>query len=178
MIDPKPKKHSRYVRNGVERASYTVPITELHKEIRNNLVRHGEHFLTTRQFMDVLGLAFEEADKRQAVDNFISYGKWLHKLRMQMYEMGYILKPDGNLFFTYKLESTRFKHNQSVFAELLYPKRDPNDLVMVTFTEGKIGNVSELDTRIFELVNATASVWISAYEQRPEVDILKASNGL
>jgi hypothetical protein len=179
MINPKPKKLYSYMSsNNNEKSLYRVPTTSLHHELRNGLAHHGEFYFTVNQFMDAIGLAFVDTDKKKAVEYVLTFNRWLNTLQMQWFDMGYTLLPDNRLAFTYSVQSTRHKNLPLVVHEIIVPRNDPDDFAVIELSGDVSKLPTDLDIRCYEAVNGTALTWISAYKRRPVAEIVKISNGM
>lgn len=95
---------------------------------------------------------------------------------MDWYDIGYLHDPDGKLYFTYKAQS-RIHQNQSVFAKLEYPVQNDIELFATEAVKGVPVKLKEIDVKIFEMITSTASIFISAYKQRHELNIPAVARG-
>jgi len=136
---------------------YSVQVHPLNKEIATALQENGEFFLkSSQQIMDAFGLAYEKKDSIKAIDNIITFTKQLKKLKCHMRAFGFrvIDLEQQKLAITYTIESFRFK-NQPLWVNEIFIPRVP----------------------LLALVNDFADLWNNAYSSRPQIEIIKISNG-
>lgn len=141
-------------------------ITDLNRELAHGLNRDGYYYFKSTRLLDAFGLSDSPTEKTKAIDLILTFNKHLNSLQCDLLRVGYVRldhPPPGARDqeqvgvwhgFTYTVQS-RLHENEPLFV-----------------TEGFC-----VDFPLLTLANMTASMWIQAYQNRPQEEILKISQG-
>ena len=141
-------------------------ITDLNREVAHGLNTDGHYYFQSKRLMDAFGLSDSPAYKANAIDLMLTFNKQLNSLHCDLMRVGFVRldkPPPGS------------DHEQKVgvwhgFTYTVQSRRHENDPLLVT--EGFC-----VDFPLLTLANMTASMWIQAYQNRPQEEIFKVSQG-
>lgn len=133
-----------------------VQLTPLHRSIVQGLQDEGHFYFTSQQLMDCFGLAYSTSESAEAIDKILTMNKWLRTLHCEFLRVGFVVvAPDfSTLAFTYSVQARRHTNNPLEVKE-----------------------VFALEVPLLALANETASIWIQAFNTKPELDIIQVANG-
>jgi hypothetical protein len=141
-------------------------ITSLNREVAHGLNTDGYYYFQSKRLLDAFGLSDSPAEKAKAIDLILTFNKQLNSLQCDLMRVGFVRldkPPPGSdpeqevgvwHGFTYTVQS----------------RRHQNDPLLVTES-------FRMDFPVLALANMTASMWIQAYQNRPQEVIFQVSHG-
>lgn len=139
-------------------------ITDLNREVANGIAVDGHYYYESRKLMDAFGLADSTADTAKAIDLILTFNKHLNSLQCDLMRVGFVRLDEPPLGAT---EQVGVWHG---FTNTVQSRLHTNEPLLVTESFC-------MDFPLLALANMTASMWIQAYQNRPQAEIFKVSQG-
>jgi len=141
-------------------------ITDLNREVANGLTTDGYYYFQSTRLLDAFGLSDSPAEKAKAIDLILTFNKHLNSLQCDFLRVGFVRldePPPGS----------EPEQEVGVWHGLTYTvqsRRHQNDPLLVTESFC-------MDFPLLALASMTASMWIQAYENRPQEAIFQVAQG-
>ncbi len=139
-------------------------ITDLNREVANGIATDGHYYFQNKRLMDAFGLADSPTKKAKAIDLILTFNKHLNSLQCDLMRVGFVRldePPPG------AKEEVGVWHG---FTYTVQSRRHMNEPLLVTESFC-------MDFPLLALANMTATMWIQAYQNRPQDEIYNISQG-
>lgn len=141
-------------------------ITDLNREVAHGLTTDGYYYFQSMRLMDAFGLSDNPEEKAKAIDLILTFNRHLNRLQCDLMRVGFVRldePPPGS-------DLEREVGVWHGFTYTVQSRRHQNDPLLVTES-------FRMDFPLLALASMTASMWIQAYENRPQEAIFQVSQG-